>query len=136
MNYKIAFKLLIFPVLVYAFNSIFMAAALEFYKNYNVDTLSHFLGGLAIAYSANYGLSLLEKKNWLTIKKNNLRAFIIVATVMLVAVGWEFYEFLSDYFLRTDFQPNLPDTIKDLCMGMIGAVVFSAILLYKMDNKK
>ncbi len=136
MNLKKIIKLFIFPFLVYMFNTIFMAVALDFYNNYSVDTLSHFLGGLSIAYSANYAFSLMEQTGWITIKKNILRGVIIVGMVMIFAVSWEFYEFLADHFLHTAMQPNLADTIKDLCMGMIGTVVFSAILIHKLDKKK
>lgn len=135
MNYKIVFKILLFPSLVYIFNNTFQSLAFDFYIKYSVDTLSHFLGGLSIAYSANYGLSLLEKEKWIIIKKNILRAGIIIGAVTIAAVCWEFYEFISDNFLHTGMQPNLADTIKDLCMGMIGAVVFSATLLYRDDKK-
>ncbi len=135
LNYKNIIKLLIFPVLVYMFNSIFQSVALDFYDTYSVDTLMHFLGGLSIAYSANYALSLMGKKGWITIQRNNLRAGIIVSVVMLFAVSWEFYEFLSDQFLGTFMQPSNADTMKDLCMGMIGAVIFCVVMLYRADKK-
>ena len=115
MNYKIIIKLLFFPFLVYMFNSAIQSLALSFYYIYSIDTLSHFLGGMAIAFSANYALTLIEKKNWITIKKPVLRAIILVGAVMWGDV----------------MQPSVADTIKDLDMGMIGAIVFCVGLLYK-----
>jgi len=135
-NLKDLIKLSIFPVLVYVFNDAVQTFALYFYYIYSVDTLSHFLGGLSIAYSANYALSLIEKNGWITIKKSILRAGIVVGTVMTIAVLWEFYEFIYDLFLwGTTMQPSVADTIKDLCMGMIGAVVFSVAIMYKAEKK-
>ena len=132
MNYKIIIKLLFFPFLVYMFNSAIQSLALSFYYIYSIDTLSHFLGGMAIAFSANYALTLIEKKNWITIKKPVLRAIILVGAVMTFAVLWEFYEFTYDLLMWGDvMQPSVADTIKDLDMGMIGAIVFCVGLLYK-----
>ncbi len=133
---KDLFKLGIFPFLVYTFNSICQSLADDFYINYSVDTLSHFLGGLSIAYSANYALSLMEKRGWIVIHKNILRAGIIMGAVMTFAVLWEFYEFIYDLLLwGTTMQPSIADTIKDFTMAMIGVVVFSVGMLYKMKKK-
>ena len=135
-NYKIIFKLGIFPFLVYMFNSSFQSLAIDFYYLYSVDTLSHFLGGLSVAYSANYALSLMEKKGWITIQKNILRAGIIVSLVMTCAVLWEFYEFIYDLSLWGEImQPSIADTIKDLSMGMIGAVIFSLFIYFEIGKR-
>jgi hypothetical protein len=137
LTYKNILKLGAFPILVYVLNDTFQFLAPNFYILYSVDTLSHFLGGLSIAYSASYALSLLEKKNWITIKKNILRIGIVLAVVMTIAVWWEFYEFVYDYFLIPAYimQPSVGDTIKDLYMGMFGAIVFCVIILYRADKK-
>lgn len=136
MFYKKLFHLLAFPFSVYMFNSIFQTVGIYSYYIYSIDTLSHFLGGLAIAYSADYALALIEKKKWIVIKKNILRACIIVLTVTTIAVVWEFYEFTYDQILWGNFmQPSVADTIKDLCMGVIGAMVFSSVKLYQTDKK-
>ena len=140
-TYKNLFRLAIFPFLVYITNDTFQFLAPEFYILYSIDTLAHFLGGLAIAYSAHYALSLIEKKHWITIKKNILRCGIILSVVMTIAVWWEFYEFLYDYFIDTSsylfiMQPSLSDTVKDLYMGMFGAVVFCIGILYRVRKKR
>ena len=110
--------------------------AVDFYYIYSVDTLSHFLGGLSVAYSANYALSLMEKKGWITIQKNILRAGIIVSLVMTCAVLWEFYEFIYDLSLWGEImQPSIADTIKDLSMGMIGAVIFSLFIYFEIGKR-
>lgn len=116
------------------FNSIFMALALDFYIIYHVDTFSHFLGGLTIAYCVYQIISLLQKKSWLVIEKNIIRVGIIVMSVTTVAVFWEFYEFISDQFFGTLMQPSLADTMKDLCIGMVGALVFCLIFIRKQKQ--
>lgn len=133
--HKNILKLGLFPFLVYLANNAIETFAQSFYLIYSVDTLSHFLGGLSIAYSANYALSLMEKKNWIHIKKTILRIGIIVSTVMTFAVLWEFYEFTSDQFLGTAMQPNSADLIKDLSMGMLGAIIFCVARSYRTNKK-
>ena len=132
LTYKKILKLAIFPFLVYALNDTVQSLATNFYLLYSIDTFSHFLGGIAIAYVAHSILSLLEKKRWITIQKNILRACIVLAVVMTIAVWWEFYEFLYDYFLNPTYtmQPSVADTMKDLYMGMFGAIVYSIVNIY------
>ena len=138
LTYKTIIKLLLPPFLVYIINDSVQFLLPNFYLLYSLDTYSHFLGGLAIAYCASHALSLLEKKKWITIQKNILRAGIIFSVVMTVAVWWEFYEFLYDYFYGTAYyimQPSITDTVKDLYMGMFGAIVFCITVLYKTDKR-
>lgn len=131
LNFKDILNLLLLPFLVYECNAICLSSAPDFYNTYSVDTLSHFLGGLTIAYSIYYILSLLEKKDWILVKKNYLKAGVIITATVTIAVWWEFYEFISDYFLGTLMQPSIADTMKDLCMGMLGAVVLSIVMIYR-----
>lgn len=140
LTLKNVFKLSILPILLYALNATVQFLVPNFYILYSIDTYSHFLGGLAIAYAAYSVLSLLEKRNWITIQKNILRAGIVLTTVMAIAVLWEFYEFLYDYFVDASsylfiMQPSVADTIKDLYMGMFGAIIFCIIILYRADKK-
>lgn len=136
-KFKDLLKLLIFPILVYFVNNTVQFLSENTYLLYSLDTPAHFLGGMAIAYSANYGLSLLEKRNWITIKKPILRCAIILGIVMTIAVWWEFYEFIYDYFLHPVYimQPSVFDTMKDLYMGMFGAIVYCIGILYRADKK-
>lgn len=137
MNFtsKDLFKLSILPFLTYMFDNIFQAFAEDFYISHSIDTLSHFLGGVSIAYGASYALSLIQKRGWLVIKKDILRTCIITASVTVFAVVWEFYEFTSDYLSGTAMQPSSADTIKDLAMGMIGALVFCVVTMPKNEKK-
>ncbi|TSC84915.1 MAG: hypothetical protein G01um101413_299 [Parcubacteria group bacterium Gr01-1014_13] len=143
LTFKKLFKLGVFPFLVYLVNNTIQFLVPEAYLLYSIDTLAHFLGGLAIAYSAHYALSMIEKKHWITIKKNILRCGIIFSIVMTIAVWWEFYEFLYDYFADTSsysylflMQPSVSDTIKDFYMATFGAIVFCIGILHQAKKKK
>lgn len=125
-------KIGIFPFLIFMLNTSFLSIAEDVYLKYSIDSFSHFLGGVSMAYVIYHVLSWAEKKGWLTIKKSVMRMIIIVMAVTTVAVVWEFYEFTYDQYYWGNFmQPNVADTIKDLCLGMMGALIFSTIKLHK-----
>jgi hypothetical protein len=136
-TYKNLLKLLFLPALLYLANDVFQFLAEDIYLLYSIDTYSHFLGGIVIAYSASYGLDIMEKRRWISIQKPILKCVIILSVVMAVAVWWEFYEFIYDYFLNPIriMQPGVGDTMKDLYMGMFGVIVFCVKMLYKSDKK-
>jgi cytochrome c oxidase subunit IV len=141
LTFKNLFKLGIFPSFVYLLNNTVQSLVPGIYLLYSLDTPAHFLGGMTIAYTANYALSLLEKRRWLTIQKNILRCGIILSVVMTIAVWWEFYEFVYDIFSPPSsylfvMQPTVFDTIKDLYMGMFGGIVFCIGLLHQSSKKK
>lgn len=135
ITYKDLIRLGLFPLFVYTLNSAFLFWAPDFYKLYSVDTPMHFLGGVSIAYGACYVLFLFEKRGWIKIQKDLLKVFIITSAVTTVAVWWEFYEFLNDQFYGTSWQPSVSDTIKDLYMGMIGALIFCLLTLHKKNKR-
>lgn len=93
----------------------------------------HLLGGMVAALSINYALDLFQKNKTIVISNLLLKWSMITAMVMAVAVLWEFYEFISDYFYGTIHQPTLFDTIKDLFDGMLGAIITCLLFI---RNKK
>ena len=99
-------------------------------EKYQVENYLHFLGGLSITFSTGYVLRLLEKNGLVTIKNRLLKALQIIAVVMMIAVLWEIYEFTSDTFLGTDFQPNNFDTMKDLILGTLGGIFYCLTLVW------
>jgi len=124
-------KLGISPFLVFMLNYSAYHLYAGLYEKFSADTLLHFLGGLSIAYSAYQAIYLAEKNDWMMIKKPYLKAFIIIATVILAAVVWEMYEFSSDQFLGTNYQPSNADTMKDLIMGMLGGIIFCLSFIWR-----
>lgn len=125
----------LFPFIVLSLDVILCAFWLDWYIKWSVDTLLHFLGGLSIAYSAGYALNILQKKNLLTVNSRLAKAIIIIGVVTLTAVLWEVYEFMSDELLRTYYQTNIADTMKDLIMGLYGGTIYCIIHWRKLLNK-
>lgn len=96
------------------------------------DMIEHLLGGILIAglfiyYSYVRQADQFPRKFWF--------AFLgVVAFVALVAVVWEFYEYAANALSNSE-QNTLADTIKDLAMGLSGAVIGSVFILPKVLKK-
>jgi hypothetical protein len=122
----------IFPVFVFIVHMFF-----SFYEIYDtflwMDIPMHFLGGLAISYTAVLFLRFFREKDFIIIKKWFIFILVVVSVVVLIAVLWEFYEFLLKYFFHVNTQPSLEDTLFDLFIGLVGGIV-GAIGFRKIFN--
>jgi len=87
-----------------------------------VDPVMHFLGGSAIAFfvyrACRIGGKFLGAPSRLVM---DLLAFGLTNSVALV---WEFAEFLSDRLWGTHTQTSVLNTVRDLFIGMMGAIVY------------
>lgn len=119
----------IFPIFVLFAHVIF--SFLNFYSISWFDSFMHFFGGLSISYTSILFLKFFEERKMLIIKKGFVFVLIAVSLVVLVAVFWEFLEFLLKIFFNIVTQPSVRDIITDLLMGflggLIGAVIFRKI---------
>lgn len=112
----------------------------NFYEPYSTiwwwNVLFHFLGGVSMAISGFFILKLAKRNNKIQTSSSVVDALLIVIFVMSVAVFWEFYEFLSDKYLYTHSQASNFDTMKDLFMGTLGALIFTKVWLIQQWVKK
>lgn len=95
------------------------------------NRLVHFLGGVSTAIFGYYLLGLIKKFKLISTSNKIVDFFIILMFVMSITVVWEFYEYLSDLYLFTNAQPSVSDTMKDMFMGMLGAIVFGISWFFK-----
>ena len=91
----------------------------------------HFIGGFAIAYTFCLFLGFFKEQKILEIKNKFVFFLVVVSFVALIAILWEFYEFLMFYFFRIQMQPSLNDALLDLFMGLLGGV-FGALVFRKV----
>jgi hypothetical protein len=98
--------------------------AFHLYKSYPwIDIPSHLLGGVTITYFYRAAIRNSQKfVGAIPIPVQILFAFTATGTTTIL---WEFYENLVDYFLKTHIVRGLEDTITDLFLGLIGALVLS-----------
>ena len=87
-----------------------------------VDPIMHFSGGLAIAFfcwrACLLSPELFGKPSRLGI---DLLAFGLTCAA---ALFWEFGEFIGDQVRGTNMQRGLGNTMRDLFLGTLGAIVF------------
>lgn len=86
-----------------------------------VDPVMHFLGGAAVAFffrrAAVISEEILGAPSPLAL---DLVAFGLACTA---ALFWEFGELLSDLVLGSHIQVSAANTLRDLALGLTGAVV-------------
>jgi hypothetical protein len=114
------------PLSIIAFYS--LGLALHLYDLFPpLDLPSHLLGGVAITY---FFRSAIKNSQSLVgdipILIQIIFAFTCTGTTIIF---WEFYENLLDRFFGTHMVRGLEDTIVDMVLGLLGALVFT--LLYR-----
>ena len=110
------------PLSIIAFYMI--GLALDLYDLFPpLDLPSHLLGGVAITY---FFRSAIKNSQSLVgdipIPVQIIFAFTCTGTTIIF---WEFYENLLDLFFRTHMVRGLEDTIMDMFLGLLGALVLT-----------
>lgn len=104
-------------------------------ETHQLDMVMHFLGGLTIAWAATTAYSLLRARGYASELKLVEFGIALVAVTALVGVLWEFMEslFFRDVLLR--LEVNLyTDTISDLALDTLGAIVWTAVTAFRRRN--
>lgn len=87
----------------------------------------HLIGGFSIGYCVSRNLDLLDAQDVVKGLDGALRAVFILAMTATAAVFWELAEFAVDSAFAMRFQTDLPDTMSDLALGIVGSIVFLAL---------
>ena len=100
----------------------------------NLDILSHYVGGLSIAYASAKILSYLEEEK--IINRLNILIFLtlIFSLTATAAVFWEFAEFIGDQLFKTNIQISLANTMQDQLMGILGGSTWVFICFRKFEK--
>lgn len=92
-----------------------------------VDPYLHVLGGAACQYFFYNVLSLpFSSIGTLTRFAKIIFAFTLTATI---ATLWELGEFILDRYVGTHLQESVPETIGDLALGLLGAMIVLTVTL-------
>jgi hypothetical protein len=101
-----------------------LGLAFDWYDRFPpLDIPSHLLGGAAITYF--YRSAIKNSQNIvgeIPIPIQILLAFTCTGTTIIF---WEFYENALDYFLGTHMVRGLEDSMIDMFLGLLGALVLS-----------
>ncbi len=119
MNKHSLFKIAVGPAIVLVIHIIVTVTGC-YERWWWFDIPMHLIGGFAMGTAAYYLLQDYERRGEFKSQSNHLTILLIIGFVALAAVSWEFLEFALDTFWHTNLQTDIIDTIKDLCMGLIG----------------
>lgn len=130
-DYKKIIYIFLFPLTVFVFNEL-VNMSFDLYSSFPwLDVPMHFIGGASIGVSASLLLRYQQERPNLGQLNCFFRFFWIVGIVSLIAVVWEFYEFMFDHFFNTAWQISVTDTTGDLFFGLVGG---SAVGLYMISK--
>ena len=96
-----------------------------------LDIPTHFLGGVAITYF--YLSAARNSQKFLGDIPFPMQVLLAVTSTGTTTVLWEFYENIVDYFLGTNMVLGLEDTLKDMFLGLLGAVVLALFQRRRQD---
>ena len=133
MNKQTIYKLALPPFAVLIIHIVAMLVG-WYEKFWWFDIPMHLIGGVAITYSAFVVLDYFKKQNILSIKWMPLDILILLGLAALAATTWELMEFTFDLYFNTGLQASLLDTVKDLCIGLIGGGIVA--ITSTLINKK
>lgn len=112
------------PLLVFA-THVFISRVLRAYDHWPwVDVPLHLLGGFAMAYFVSKCFQTLPRQAVPRGRLAILELLLAGTLTVTAAVFWEFVEFSLDQLFHHNVQINLANTMKDLAMGVLGAVAY------------
>ena len=120
--------LAISPMLAIFFANMFLYTLFGLTEELWFSMSMHTLGGFVTAWSAANVYGLVKEKYRLSIKPFFLFVFFLIGTTAIVGILWEVYEFTSRIVFPSQVPLTLADTLTDLLMDMLGAVVFGIFL--------
>ena len=100
-------------------------AARSFGHEPYVDPVMHVLGGMAAAFFLRYASSIAGR--WLGAPSATALNLLAFGLTCAVALAWELAEFASDQYLGTRAQRDLGNSMRDLVLGVSGAIAYLAI---------
>ncbi|RPI94143.1 MAG: hypothetical protein EHM40_07535 [Chloroflexi bacterium] len=88
-----------------------------------LDIPTHFLGGVAITYF--YRVAIRHSQKVVGEIPFPIQVLFAITCTGTTAILWEFYENILDFFFDTGMVRGVEDTIVDLFVGLLGALVLS-----------
>lgn len=92
-----------------------------------VDVPMHLAGGFTFAFFVSRCFQELPRGMVKRSRSVILELLLIGSLTATAAVFWEFAEFSADQIFNKHIQVSLENTMKDLAMGVVGAMAFIAI---------
>lgn len=94
-----------------------------------LDIPTHFMGGVAITYF--FRSAIKQSQKFLGDIPSLIQALFAFTCTGTTIILWEFYENAFDYLFGTTMVRGLEDTVVDMFIGMLGALMLS--LFYRRN---
>lgn len=120
-------KVAALPAFFFLLNIIFIV--LGWYQQFaHLDSIMHIASGFVVALAARDFFRL--DGDFFSFKHAFFDYVALVAMTSLVAVFWEFGEFMVDYYFKIGLQNGQADTMLDLFLGVLGGAVFALFSVF------
>ena len=114
------------PIVVFLFYIV--ARSLQLFVYFPpLDIPTHFMGGVVITYF--YRVAIRNAQRLVGDIPFPIQVLFALTCTGTTTIFWEFYENISDYFFHSQMVRGVTDTVVDLFVGLLGALVVS--LLYR-----
>jgi hypothetical protein len=124
---------------LFVFLTLFLGEICDFYTKFWIwDLLLHFISGIYLVIIAMFIFknTLIKSPNTNYLKYIILIIFSAFSFSICIGTLWEIYEFICDYFFKTDMvKGGLEDTLSDIISNTIGAFIPSIIYFIKFLKK-
>ena len=101
-----------------------LGLALDWFDLYPaLDIPTHFFGGVAITYF--YRSAIRNSQALLGEIPYPIQVILAFTCTGTTIIFWEFYEVILDFVFQAHNVLGLADTIKDMAVGLMGALVFT-----------
>ncbi len=126
---------LIFIYVLFIFFAQFLGVTVELYNKIPFfDKVIHTLSGVLTAFGSLLILSLMHKYD---IKDKLFNIMWIISFTLMVAVGWEIFEYMANIFFGGDAQrvalTGVNDTMQDMIVALIGSML--VVIIYSFYSK-
>lgn len=88
-----------------------------------LDIPTHFLGGVAITYF--YRVAIRNSQVFVGEIPYSIQVIFAFTATGTTIILWEFYEVILDFLFQAHNVLGLADTIKDMFVGLLGALVLT-----------
>ncbi len=114
--------LLLAPLIVFLFHMVLWSFGMYHVIPF-IDNPMHFFGGFSIGIFF-FGLdSFLRSEAKVLTGRKLTDIIIVIGSVTIAAVFWEYLEFIGYRFLGYGFEISLSDTLKDIFIGQLGGII-------------
>lgn len=87
-----------------------------------LDIPLHLIGGLVAALCFLCFVAAIHRNEGMRQIPRWLRCVLVLGFTALVTIAWEFFEYFADTYLGTELQSTVIETLKDMAVGLLGAL--------------